>query len=86
MKSININDYVKFKPKNIEYYLYENEQGRIRYGEKQNFQFKVDENGYCKMQIHEFIKQIEPLILMGCPTPILDNLLYFEDDDLEDMK
>lgn len=85
MKKINLNDYVyvKLNPKGIDiyYHRYDDVPGL---GEKFRCMPQIDENGFTKMQLHDFMNLYGHYMYTGAPDVLDEINLYFENEDVYD--
>lgn len=88
MKSFNINMPVMFKPTEYGKKHYRNKRIELQEGVSKNgsqFKFeldlKVNDNGWCKMQMHEFMENFgDAMYLGGHPVIELCELVFFDKD------
>lgn len=88
MKSFNINMPVMFKPTEYGKQYYRNKRIELQEGVSKNgsqFKFtldlKVNHEGWCKMQMHDFMENFgDAMYLGGNPVIELCEILFFDED------
>lgn len=88
MKSFNINMSVMFKPTEYGKQHYRNKRIKLQESVSKNgskFKFtldlKVNDNGWCKMQMHDFMNNFgDAMYLGGNPVIELCELVFFDED------
>lgn len=93
MKSFNINMPVMFKPteygkqvyrdKKLELQKHIDERNGVH---KVKLDLEVDENGWCKMQMHSFMNYFGDAMYLGGVPVIIGCEIRFNDEDLTDVQ
>lgn len=87
-KKFNINEYVYLKMEDSDFKMWKEHHDSFLparlHRPIEDYKNKVDENGYVRMQMHEYIQTFQSNIGIGCLLPCLGNV-YFEDTSIDEI-
>ena len=84
MIKFNMNNYIYFKPKEIANEIYRGHFEKYGIPEEYIKELELDENGFARMQFHEFVsvfgKSITTLVVSE--QPVQDFTIYFKENNI----